>query len=58
MKCHTKFKRKSAKLKDLTNKILALLSDEEYEKELSRSLRDVDTITGTLTNLDLAIKKI
>ena len=58
MKCRTKFERKSAKLKDLTNKILTLLSDEEYEEELSRSLRDDDTVIDTLTDLDLAIKKL
>ena len=34
MKCRTKFERKSAELKDLTSKILALLSEEEYEEEL------------------------
>ena len=56
-KCRTKFERISAELKDLTNKILTLLSDEEYEKELSRSLRDDDTVIDTLTDLDLAIKK-
>ena len=58
MKCRTKFERKSAELKDLTNKILTLLSDEEYEEELSRSLRDDDTVIDTLTDLDLAIKKL
>ena len=44
MKCRTKFKRKSTELKDLTNRILTLLSDEKYEEELSKSLRDNDTI--------------
>ena len=58
MKCQTKFERKSAKLKDLTNKISTLLSDEEYEEELSRSLKDDDTVIDTLTDLDLAIKKL
>ena len=58
MKCRTKFERKSAKLKDLTNKILTLLSDEEYEEELSRSLKDDDTVIDTLIDLDLAIKKL
>ena len=36
MKCRIKFKRKSVELKDLTNKIFTLLSEEEYEEELSR----------------------
>ena len=58
MKCRTKFERKSAELKHLTNKILTLLSDKEYEEELSRSLRDDDTVIDTLTDLDLAIKKL
>ena len=44
MKCRTKFKRKTTELKDLTNRILTLLSDEKYEEELSKSLRDNDTI--------------
>ena len=58
MKYRTKFERKSGELQDLTNKILTLLSDEEYEEELSRSLRDDDTVIDTLTDLDLAIKKL
>ena len=58
MKFRTKFERKSAELKDLTNKIITLLSDEEYEEELSRSLRDDDTVIDTLVDLDLAIKKL
>ena len=58
MKCRTKFERKSAELKDLTNKILALLSEEEYEEELGRSLRDDYTVMGTLTDLDIAITKL
>ena len=57
MKCRAKFKRKSAELKDLTNKILTLLSEEKYE-ELSRSLRDNDTVIDTFTELDLAIKNV
>ena len=58
MKCRAKFERKSSELKDLTNTILTLLSDEEYEEELNRSLRDDDTVIDTLTDLDLAIKKL
>ena len=58
MKFRTKFERKSAELKDLTNKVITLLSDEEYEEELSRSLRDDDTVIDTLVDLDLAIKKL
>ena len=58
VKCQTKFERKSAELKDLTNKILTLLSQEEYEEELSRSLRHDDTVIDTLTDLDLEIKKL
>ena len=59
MKYRTKFERKSAELKDLTNKIYqTLLSEEEYEEELSRSLRDDNTVIDTLTDLDLAIKKL
>ena len=58
MKCRTKFERKSAELKDLTSKILALLSEEEYEEELGRSLRDDYTVMGTLTDLDIAITKL
>ena len=58
MKCRIKFERKSAELKDLTNKILALLSEEEYEEEISRSLRDDDTVMGTLMDLDIAITKL
>ena len=57
MKCQTKFERKSAELKDLTNKILTLLSEKEYEEELSRSLRDDDTVIDT-SDLDLSIKKL
>ena len=53
MKCRTKFERNSAELKDLMNKILTLLSEEEYEEKLSRSLRDYDTVIDTLTDLDL-----
>ena len=33
IKCWTKFERKSPELKDLTNKILTLLSHEEYEEQ-------------------------
>ena len=58
VKCQTKFERKSAELKDLTNKILTLLSEEEYEEEFSRSLRHDDTVIDTLTDLDLEIKKL
>ena len=58
MKCWTQFGRKSAELKDLTSKILTLLSDKEYEEELGRSLRDDDTVVDPLTDLDLAIKKL
>ena len=58
MKCRTKFERKSAELKDLTNKILTLLSDEEYQEEPSRNLKDDDTVIDTLTDLDLVIKKL
>ena len=58
MKCRTKFERKSVELKDLTNKILTLLSDEEYQEESSRNLKDDDTVIDTLTDLDLAIKKL
>ena len=57
MKCRAKFERKSAELKDLTNKILTLLSEEKCE-ELSRSLRDNDTVIETLTELDIAIKNV
>ena len=57
VKCQTKFERKSAELKDLTNKILTLLSEKEYEEELSRSLRDDDTVIDT-SDLDLSIKKL
>ena len=53
MKCRTKFERNSPELKDLMNKILTLLSEEEYEGKLSRSLRDYDTVIDTLTDLDL-----
>ena len=35
-----------------------LLSVEEYEEELNRSLRNDDTVIDTLTDLDLAIKKL
>ena len=35
IKCRTKFERKSTELKDLTNKILTLLLDEEFEEKLS-----------------------
>ena len=31
---------------------------EEYEEELNRSLRNDDTVIDTLTDLDLAIKKL
>ena len=31
---------------------------EEYEAELNRSLRNDDTVIDTLTDLDLAIKKL
>ena len=58
MKYPTKFERKSAESKDLTSKILTLLSEEENEEELSRSLRDDDTVIDTLTDLDLEIKKL
>ena len=58
MRCRTKFERKSTKLKYLANKILTLLSVEEYEEELNRSLRNDDTVIDTLTDLDLAIKKL
>ena len=57
MKCRTKFERKSDDSKVLTNKILTLLTEEEHEEELSRSLRD-DTVIDILTDLDLAIKKL
>ena len=57
MKSRTKFERKSSELKDLTSKTLTLLSEDEYAEELSRSLRDDDTVIDTLTDLDLAIKK-
>ena len=49
MKCRTKFERKSAELKDLTNKILTLLLEEEYKEKLSRNFRDDDIIINTLT---------
>ena len=39
MKCRTKFERKSDDSKDLTNKILTLLTEEEHQEELSRSLK-------------------
>ena len=58
MKYRTKFERKNAELKDLTNKILTLLSEENYEEELSRSLKDNDTVIDTLTDLDLMMKKL
>ena len=38
--------------------ILTLLSDEEYEEEPSRSLRDNISVIHTLTDLDLGIKKL
>ena len=31
---------------------------EEYEEELNRSLRNDDTVIDTLTDLDIAIKKL
>ena len=58
MKCRTKFERKNAELNDLTNKILTLLSEQKYEEELSRSLKDNDTVVDTLMDLDLTIKKL
>ena len=49
MKFTDKFERKSAELKDLTNKILTLLLEEEYKEKLSRNFRDDDIIINTLT---------
>ena len=49
MKFIDKFERKSAELKDLTNKILTLLLEEEYKEKLSRNFRDDDIIINTLT---------
>ena len=49
MKCRTKFERKSAELKDLTNKILTLLLEEEHKEKLSRNFRDDDVIIDTIT---------
>ena len=57
MKCRTKFERKTAKLKDLTNKILTYQM-RNMKKNFSRSLRDDNTVIDTLTDLDLAIKKL
>ena len=39
MKCRTKFERKSAKLKDLTNKILTLLSKKFWKEKLKKGQR-------------------
>ena len=49
MKFTDKFERKSAELKDLTNKILTLLLEEDYKEKLSRNFRDDDIIINTLT---------